>query len=156
MSIERYLRGEVVAGDLLGIDSLDMARLAKLGISCLEAKLLDQARGTFRLMARLRPDNFLVHLYLGILAEAEEDLLTAKEAYERAGTLLEAEGDLAPERRRILFDIVLMLACVLIRLGRTDEATAYLNELQGSVDHSDVQLEAQQLLMTIDAQRTRS
>ncbi len=156
MSIERYLSGELSAGDLLGFDSLDMARLAKLGISCLEAKLIDQARATFRLMARLRPDCFLVHLHLGLVAETEDDLLTAKEAYERAGTLLEAEGELSLERRRMLFEIVLLLACVLIRLGRADDAVVYLTDLERAGDGSEVQLEAQQLLMMIDAGRSHS
>jgi tetratricopeptide (TPR) repeat protein len=155
VSIQRYLRGEVAAAELLAIDSLDMARLAKLGISCLDAKLIDQARGIFRLMARLRPDSHLVHLYLGIIAEAEDDLVTAKEAYERAGTLLEAEGDLSADRRRTLYEIVLLLACVLIRLGRTEDAVAYLSELR-SAGEPEVQLEAQELLMTVDAGRAQS
>jgi hypothetical protein len=106
-------------------------------------------------MARLRPDTYLVHLYLGIIAETEDDLLTAKEAYERAGTLLEAEGDLSPERRRTLFEIVLLLACVLIRLGRTEEAVAYLVELE-SAGEPQVQLEAQELLMTVNSGRAQS
>jgi tetratricopeptide (TPR) repeat protein len=149
VSIDRYLRGEVAVADLLHIDGLDMARLTKLGISCVEAKLYDQARSTFRLLARLRPEHYLVHVYLGIVAEAEEDLLTAREAYERAGTLLEAQ-DLTPDREAVLLEIVLMLACVLIRLARTDEAVPYLEEL-ARADHSDVQLEAQQLLMSIES-----
>jgi tetratricopeptide (TPR) repeat protein len=149
VSIDRYLRGELAAADLLHVDGLDMARLTKLGISCLDAKLFDQARATFRLLARLRPEHFLVHLYLGIVAEAEEDLLTAKEAYERAGTLLEAQGELTPERRRMLFEIVLLLACVLIRLSRTDEAIPYLTEL-ANAENAEVQMEAQQLLLTLE------
>jgi tetratricopeptide (TPR) repeat protein len=149
VSIDRYLRGELAAADLLHLDGLDMARLTKLGISCLEAKLFDQARATFRLLARLRPEHFLVHLYLGVVAEAEEDLLTAKEAYERAGTLLEAQGELSVERRRMLFEIVLLLACVLIRLSRNDEAIPYLTELANS-ESSELQTEAQQLLMALE------
>ena len=154
MSIDRYLSGQLSAAELLSLDSLDLARLAKLGISCLDAKLIDQARGIFRLMARLRPDNYLVHLYLGIVADAEDDLLTAKEAYERAGTLLEA-GELSAERKGTLLEIVLLLACVLIRLGRNEEAIAYLNALQASGE-PEVQLEAQELLMTVDAGRIQS
>lgn len=154
--LDRYLSGEISAGDLLAIDSLDMARLAKLGVSCLEARLVDQARATFRLMARLRPDCFLVHAHLGMVAEADDDLLSAKEAYERAGTLLEAEGELPPEKRRMLFEIVLLLACVLIRLGHTEQAIEYLTELEAATEAADVQLEAQQLLMGLDGGRGRS
>ena len=155
VSIQRYLRGEVAAAELLAIDSLDMARLAKLGISCLDAKLVDQARGIFRLMARLRPDSYLVHLYLGIIAELDEDLLTAKEAYERAGTLLEAEGDLSSERKRTLYEIVLLLACVLIRMGRTEDAAGFLAILENAGD-PEVQVEAQELLMTMDSGRAQA
>ena len=154
VSVERYLRGELAAAEMLSLDSLDMARLAKLGISCLDAKLIDQARAIFRLMARLRPDSYLVHLYLGIVADTEDDLLTAKEAYERAGTLLEA-GELSPERRGTLLEVVLLLACVLIRLARTEDAVAYLTALRASGE-PEVQLEAQELLMTIDAGRAQS
>lgn len=154
MSIDLYLSGQLSAAELLSLDSLDLARLAKLGISCLDAKLIDQARSIFRLMAMLRPDHYLVHLYLGIVADAEDDLLTAKEAYERAGTLLEA-GELASERKGTLLEIVLLLACVLIRLGRNEEASAYLNALEASGE-PEVQLEAQELLMTVDGGRIQS
>src|SRR5689334_12006843 len=93
-------------GNLIGLDADDLARVAQLGIASFAAAQYSRAELVFDALARLRPDLYLPHQYLGMIYETRAELERAAIAYSEAVTRIPPN---AKALSTVLDDILFLL-----------------------------------------------
>jgi hypothetical protein len=112
--------------DLAGLDALDLAQIAQLGIASFAAAQYARAQRVFEVMSKLAPALYLPHQYLGMIAEEEGALERAAVSYAEACARIDPDAEaLTP----VFNDTLFLLAGVLLRLKRPGEAAGILEVL---------------------------
>lgn len=126
-----FLRGDVTAAELLGLDAGNISSLVKVGVAAFGSNDMARAGRVFQAVAAAAPMLSLAHQYLGLIAERERDFDRAVQHLANAGALLERLPVRDATQEAALTDVMLQTARALFAASRDDEARDCLVELRG-------------------------